>query len=82
MAKNKVPGKDGITIEFYLDLWEDIGPILLEVLRDGLDKGELDPNLTIGVIILMVEKGDQLLVGNKHGLTLLNTALKILTKIF
>lgn len=29
MARNKVSSKDGIPIEFYLAVWEEVGPILL-----------------------------------------------------
>lgn len=52
----------------------------MEVLLDGLAKGALCPKLTIGVIILLIKRGDQLLVENRRGLTLLNRALKILSK--
>lgn len=77
MAKNKVPGKDGVPVKFFLALWDEISPILLEVLLDGLVVGSLNPKLTMGLFILLPKKGDQLLVGNKRGLTLLNCALKI-----
>lgn len=33
LAREKVPGRDGVPIEFYLQLWDEIRPILLEVLR-------------------------------------------------
>lgn len=82
MARNKMPGKVGIPIEFYLALWDKIDPILLEVLQMGLEKGELHPLLTIRIIVLLAKRGDPLLVGNKRGLTLLNYALKILTKLY
>lgn len=45
MAK-KVPSKDGDPMEFFLMLWEEVGPILLEVLRDGLQKGVLHLDLS------------------------------------
>lgn len=32
LARNKVPNKDGLPIEFFLALWDELGPILLEVL--------------------------------------------------
>lgn len=42
----------------------------------------IHPDLTMGIIILLAKKGDQLLIGNKRGLTLLNYGLKILTKLY
>lgn len=44
LAKNKVPSRDGIPVEFFLVLWDQIGPILLELLKDGLKSGILHPN--------------------------------------
>lgn len=32
LAKNKVPGRDRIPMEFYLAVWDQVGPIVLEVL--------------------------------------------------
>lgn len=82
LGKNKAPGKDGVLMEFYLNMWELMGPILLKLLEDGLANGCLVGDLTEGVLILLAKKGDQLLIGNKRGLTLLNYALKILTKLY
>lgn len=83
LAKGKVPGRDGIPVEFYLVVWDHIGPILLEVLiREGLLCGSLHPHITKGIIILLKKKWDQLLLHNKRGLMLLNCVLKFLTKLY
>lgn len=59
-----------------------MGPLLLSLLKKGIVDGTLAPKLTEGMIILLEKKGDQLLIGNKRGLTLLNCALKIFTKLY
>lgn len=82
MPRNKVPGRDGIPVEFYVETWDFTGPVLLEILRKGLADGSLHPKLTEGLIVLLPKKGDQTLIGNKRGVTMLNCALKILTKLF
>lgn len=82
LARNKMLGWDGLPMEFYLSLWDDIGPVLLEVLRAGLKVGRLHPQITHGVLVLLAKKGDPLMVSNKQDLTLLNYALKILTKLY
>lgn len=82
LAKNKVLGKDGIPVEYYLATWNQVGSILMSILQKGLNEGRLHPKLTEGLIVLLAKLGDQLLVTNKRGLTLLNYALKNLTKIF
>lgn len=76
LAKDKVLGRDEILAKFYLCVWDEIGPVLLEVLRAGLKAGKVHPHLTHDIIILLAKKGDPLLVSNKRGLILLNYALK------
>lgn len=86
LAQNKVPGRDGIPVQFYLILWDQIGPILLEVLPKGLTIGAFNPNISRGIsilgIALLAKKGNQLLIENKRGLNFLNCCLKILTKLY
>lgn len=77
-----MPRHDGVPVEFYLQVWDIVGPLLLEVLCANLSSGRLHPQLTHGVLVLLAKKGNQLLIGNKRGLTLLNSALKILTKLY
>lgn len=64
------------------NMWEIIGPSLLAALKDGINAGFLYPEITLGLIILLHKKGDIKFLTNKRGLTLLNTAYKILTKLF
>lgn len=75
LAKTKAPSKDGIPIEFYLNIWDSIGPFLLMLLL------MLHPHLTEGIIVLLNKRGDPLFLDNKRGPTLLNCALKILVII-
>lgn len=57
LRKNKVPWRDGISVEFFLILWDYIGPILLEVLRGSLQLGKFHPNITKGIIVLLENGG-------------------------
>lgn len=75
-------GRGGILVEFFLVLWDQIRPILLKLLQEGLKSGILHPQLTHGIIVLLAKDGDPLLMGNKRGLTLLNCVLKILSKLY
>lgn len=43
LALNKVPSKDGTLVEFYLLVWEHVGPILLEIMKVGIDAKSLHP---------------------------------------
>lgn len=82
LARNKVLGHDGIPAEFCVMLWDQIGPVLLEVLCEGLEAGMFHLNIARGIIVLLAKKGDQLLLHNKRGLALLNYCLKSLTKLY
>ena len=47
-ARNRSPGIDGILYEFYVALWDEIGPTLLRVLRASLEAGVLPPTCRTG----------------------------------
>ena len=55
--KNKSPGLDGLTAEFYLEFWESLKVKLMEVYDESYAKGILPESLTTGVIVLLEKKG-------------------------
>ena len=56
-SKNKSPGLDGITAEFYLQFWDHIKLKLLKVYADSFVLGILPESLRTGVITLLEIKG-------------------------
>ena len=79
MPGGKVPGCDGLSIEFYRYFWTQIGPILLAVYLEMYNKGLMAPTMRKGVITLIPKKNkDSRLIKNLWPLTLLNTDYKIL----
>lgn len=47
MNRRRVPGIDGLPVEFYMKFWDRLGPVLLEVLTEvfrGGGDGEVDGN--------------------------------------
>ena len=80
-SKNKSPGLDGITAEFYLCFWDAIKNKLLEVYQDSFINGILPESLRTGVIVLLEKKGkDRLDIVNWRPITLLGVDYKLLTK--
>ena len=54
--KNKSPGLDGLTAEFYLEFWEALKTKLLEVYKEAYLSGTLPDSMTKGVIVLLEKK--------------------------
>lgn len=54
-----------------------VGPLLVDVLNNGLERETFPKELTLGHIILLPKKSDQTLLTNKRPIMLLNAAYKI-----
>ncbi|GBG93050.1 hypothetical protein CBR_g58405 [Chara braunii] len=80
MAKGKVPGDDGLPVEFYQATWDQVGPILLKLFNRILDGGSLTEDMCRGTITLLYKKGDKKNVRNWRPISLLNASYKILAK--
>ena len=81
MAKNKSPGNDGISVEFYCKFWDKLGPLLVETMNYSFREGELTTSQKQGVITLIAKKGkNKLFIENYRPITLLNVDLKIGSK--
>ena len=79
--KNKSPGLDGITAEFYLHFWRILKSKLLEVYEESFSNGKLPESLRTGVIVLIEKKGkDRADIANWRPITLLGVDYKLLTK--
>ena len=80
-AKNKSPGLDGITSEFYLEFWQLLKLKILGVYQESFLDGILPDSLRTGVIVLLEKKGkDRMDIANWRPITLLGVDYKLLTK--
>ena len=78
--KNKSPGLDGLTAEFYITFWDQLKHMLLHVYENSFSLGILPESLRVGVITLIEKKGkDRLDIANWRPITLLNADYKLLT---
>ena len=81
MKLNKSAGPDGLTTEFYLDFWPEIGPKLVRMLNYAKTHGELPISQRRAIITLLHKQGkDELLIKNWRPISLLCVDFKILTK--
>ena len=77
MSKGKAPGSDGLPPEFYLALWDTLGPDLVEVLNSSMDTGALPLSQRTALISLIFKKGDRAEHKNWRPISLLNADYKI-----
>ncbi|KAK6186748.1 hypothetical protein SNE40_006025 [Patella caerulea] len=81
LTKNKNPGLDSLTQEFYLKFWDLIGPLYLHVLNFIYVNQIMSRSMRKGMITLIYkDKGDRRNLKNYRPITLLNTDYKILSK--
>lgn len=81
MARNKSPGLDGLTVEFYRTFWTHLGPLFLEVVKEIYNCKELSRTMKRGVISLIYKKkGDKKYLKNWRPITLLNVDYKMISK--
>jgi exonuclease III len=80
-SKDKSPGIDGFTNEFYLHFWPEIKTYMLDAYNEGLDNGELCISQRRGAISLLPKEGkDSRHLKNWRPITLLNSDYKYLAK--
>lgn len=82
LNKNKSPGIDGLTSEFYGCFKKQLAPILLKLYSNIEIEQETPDSLTTGLITLIYKnKGENNKLENYRPISLLNADYKILTKI-
>ena len=77
MARGKAPGLDGLPMEFYLKIWDVIGPNLVTVLNSCFLSGSRSLSQRRGVVTLAFKKGDRLDPRNWRPVSLLNVDYKL-----
>ncbi|BFZ21637.1 hypothetical protein BsWGS_24676 [Bradybaena similaris] len=81
MQKNKTPGPDGLTIEFYQHFFPILGPLLLKVYHESFHRQTLPSSYNTSFITLIPKQNtDSTQLQNYRPISLLNTDYKILTK--
>ena len=82
MKKGKSPGYDGLTVDFYHEFFDLVGPTLYDSIVYTFQHGELSISQKRGVIKLIPKRDkDSTFVKNLRPITLLNVDVKILSRV-
>ena len=82
LNKNKSPGTDGLSGEFYEAFKDSLAPILFRIYNNMQSRNCTPETLTLGLItIIYKNRGDRSLLENYRPISLLNTDYKILAKV-
>ena len=79
--KNKTPGIDGLTIEFYIALWPLFGGLLVDSLNYAFEFGELSNSQKQAIMTLTEKKGkEKRMIKNWRPISLINVDANIASK--
>ena len=78
MKKNKSPGLDGISIEFYEKFWPLIGNLLVNVFNHSYENEKLTDSQRTAVFTLIFKKGDNYDLSNYRPISLTNVDYRIM----
>ncbi|CAG2242715.1 unnamed protein product [Mytilus edulis] len=82
MSKNKSPGSDGLTVEFYCQFYNELRNVLFDLFNVIEKEGVLGRSMKCGVISLIYKKkGDKKSLKNYRPISLLQVDYKILARI-
>ena len=81
MGRNKSPGLDGLTAEFYVEFKGILVPILQKLFKCFEERDELPDGLSTGVISILFKKGSRDKLGNYRPLSMLNNDYNILARV-
>ncbi|KAJ1172588.1 hypothetical protein NDU88_004433 [Pleurodeles waltl] len=79
--RGKTPGSDCLPVELYVELWDLIGPDLLDLYGEVVGKGSMPQSLRESMITLLYkQKGEKEDLKNWRPISLLNVDYKLLAK--
>ena len=81
LKNNKAPGGDGIQAELLKHITDELQHNLCKLIKKIWEEEIIPVEWKMGIVCPLYKKGDQLVCSNYRGITLLNTAYKIFSKI-
>lgn len=79
--KNKAPGSDGTSLEFFQETWDEMADLWVQIFRKMFDDGTLTPRQKHGLIVCVPKILTPRRPPDYRPITLLNADYKILARI-
>ena len=80
MQKDKSPGNDGFTKEFYETIWNHLRQILIDSVSETKEEGHFSTSQRQAVMRLLDKDKDKRFIQNWRPISFLNVDLKIISK--
>ena len=80
MQKDKSPGNDGFTKEFYETIWNHLRQIFIDSVSETKEEGHFSTSQRQAVIRLLDKDKDKRFIQNWRPISFLNVDLKIISK--
>jgi len=82
MKRNKSPGSDGFTVEFYIHFWNELKHPMLKSFQESFEKESLSTSQKLGIITCLPKPGKSKEdIKNWRPISLLNVDYKILSGV-
>ena len=81
IRRNRSPGLDGLSPEFYKMFYDDLEELYIGMLRETYKYGEMPDSMKYAIITLIYKKGDNYMLKNYRPISLTNYDYKILAYI-
>ena len=81
MMNNKAASVSGLTKEFFIFFWSELGDMVVEYVNKARQDGVFFVTQRRGVITVLPKKGEQKLIKNKRAICLLDVIYKIVAEV-
>lgn len=80
LPRSKAPRLDKVPTEFFQECWREIGPDMVELIKEVLSQETLPNKFNTSNVVLIPKSGDLSLITNYHLISILSTIYKIIAK--
>jgi hypothetical protein len=80
LPKHKAPWVDGIPMEFFHEMWQEVGKDIKNLLQETFQKGRMHKDFKVGLQSLIPNLGDLSLIINYRPILVLGSTYKIGSK--